>query len=179
MISGMGFPSLLDNYLKNSIDEVNEIGSYDYLIIVLDSEEESIDFRINEVEKFIEKKKLKLNCELKIIVQHRCIETWLLGNRKVFTRQPSDKELSNFIKFYDVSTDDPELCPKYQGHSTTAAFHFKYLKKILEEKHISYSKKLPQGVTEEHYLNELKKRTADNHISSFKEFIDFCESINR
>ena len=61
---------------------------------------------------------------------------------------------------------------------TTAIFHSVYLQETLAERKIQYSKKNPQGVTEEYFLNELIKRNdKTNHIQSFKNFIDFCSKI--
>jgi hypothetical protein len=179
LISGKGFPALLHNHLKNSIEEVSEIGLFDYLIIVLDSEEETISDRINEVNNFISENGLNLPCNFKILVQHRCIETWLLGNRKVIPRQPSDKKLVELINFYDVSKEDPEFLPKYEGYNTHADFHFNYLKAVLNEKNVHYTKKIPREVYEKYYLNELISRSQSGHIHSFKGFIDFCKSIEK
>lgn len=177
LISGMGFPALLHNQLKNSIDEVNEIGHFSHLIIVLDSEEESIEQRINEVENFIIDQNLNLSCNLKIIVQHRCIETWLLGNRKVFPRQPADTTLVNYINHYSVLNYNPEECPKFPGFNTTAAYHFDYLRAMLKERNVSYTKTNPRAVDDATYLKELIKRSNNGHLISFKTFVDFCKSV--
>jgi hypothetical protein len=107
MISGMGYPSLL-NYLKTSADEVNEIGKYDYLVICVDAEEETIAHRVWEIWNFVEKNNVKISCKLKILVQNHCIETWFLGNRHIFTRNPNSKILSEYIKYYNVEHQDPE-----------------------------------------------------------------------
>ena len=37
IFTGDGFPSLLDNHLKNSIEDVNSSGNFDYFVICLDS----------------------------------------------------------------------------------------------------------------------------------------------
>lgn len=180
IISGKGFPALLNNHLKNSIDEVNEIQKFDYLVIALDADEETVDFRRNEVLQFIKKNNLKLqNCKLKIIVQNRTIETWFLGNRKVFKSQPNDIELYNFIKFYNVSIDDPELMGIYKDFNNHAHFHHAYLIKILKERNISYTKKYPRDVIEKHYICELLNRVKvePTQLNSLKYFFDFCEEI--
>ncbi len=179
LISGRGFPALLHNHLKNSIEEVNEIGKFDYLVIVLDSEEETIDFRLNEVRQFIDSENLKLNCNLKIIVQHRCIETWLLGNKRVFVRQPSNKDLVDYIKHYNVYSSDPENCNKFPTFSTTADFHLNYLKCILQERNVSYTKKHPRETAERYYLEQLINRSNNGHIQSFKELVEFCKEIEK
>lgn len=179
LISGMGFPALLHNHLRNSIEEVNDIGKYDYLIIILDSEEESIEFRLNEVNLFIKENNLNLCCNLKIIVQHRCIETWLLGNKRVFSRQPSNKELVSFIRHYNVYYNDPEYCQKLEPFSTTAEFHLKYLKLMLKERNVSYTKKYPKDTAEIFYLKQLLVRINEGHIKSFKDMVDFCDGLEK
>src|ERR1035437_1383711 len=169
--SGNGFPSLLDNHLRNSIDDVNDIGRFDYLVICLDSDGDTVEQRKFEVAKFINDNNLKLNTsELIIIVQNKCIETWFLGNTKAYTRQPQSIELRKFIKFYNVQENDPEEMTKMEDFSTDAQFHEAYLSEMLSEKNIRYTKKNPTIVTEKHYLDELMKRTrTTHHINTFKE----------
>ncbi len=177
LISGLGFPALF-NHLKNSIFDVNKIGKFDYLVLILDSEEETIASRKQEVLEFLQSENLKINCEFEIIVQHHCIESWLLANKKVFTYNPQDPELLHFIDHYDVSQKDPEHCPPYGKYSNHAKFHEAYLKSIMKEKNLSYSKKLPGTTKEYYYLEQLIKRSGeDNHIQSFKALLDFCSII--
>jgi len=79
IFSGEGFPSLLHNHLINSIEDVNSTGKYDYFVICLDSDDESIENRKNQVLDFISDNQLELiNTGLKIIIQNKCIETWFL-----------------------------------------------------------------------------------------------------
>lgn len=180
IISGKGFPALLNNHLKNSIDEVNEIQKFDYLVIALDADEETVGFRKNEVHQFIKENNLELkNSKLKIIVQNRTIETWFLGNRKVFKPQPNDTELSDYIKFYNVSINDPELMGIHRNFNNHAHFHHAYLTKMLKERNINYTKNHPRDVIEEHYVNELKERIKyePTQLNSLQIFFDFCEEI--
>ncbi len=116
LISGGGYPGLLDNHLLNSVLDINDVGNYNYFIIALDSDEVTIDERLEEIDRRITNEKINIgNCEIKIIVQNRCIETWLLGNRNVFQRNPTTRELIEYIKFFNVFTADPELMasPQY------------------------------------------------------------------
>jgi len=94
LISGGGYPSLLDNHLKNSVEDITSSGNYDFFILVLDSDEVTVDERINEVNNRIFNENINLgSCELKIIVQNKCIETWLLGNRKIFPQNPLERRV--------------------------------------------------------------------------------------
>lgn len=182
LFSGEGFPSILNNHLKNSIEDVNESGNFDYLVICLDSDDDTVEERKQKVIDFINEEDIKLNSttELIIIVQNKCFETWFLGNSKIFKSNPSSKYLLECIKHYNVRDNDPELMSKpKQIDSTTSIYHSSYLRELLNERNIQYSKKNPQGVMDEPFLKELIKRNVKtSHIKSFKEFVDFCEKVN-
>lgn len=180
IFSGQGYPSILHNHLRNSVDDVNEFVVFNYLVLCIDSDEETVEQREIEVLEFIKKEEIELNenTELILIIQNRCFETWFLGNRKIFKNNPQSKSLKPFIKFYNVKKDDPELMGKLETHATHAQFHSAFLRELLSEKNIEYTKANPKGVMEEHFLNELIKRSyATNHIQTFKSFIDFCNKI--
>lgn len=181
LFNGNGFPSLLHNHLQNSIDEINDLKSFNYLILILDVDELTVNGRIREVNKFMKDKKLELfDCELVIIPQNRCIETWLLGNRTIYKANPQNSDLSNYIRFYNVKELDPELMGKYPLFETHSQFHAEYATQFLRERNIRYSKNIPNTVTEEHYYNELIKRAEDTgHLKSFYSYISFCNLIKR
>lgn len=181
LFNGNGFPSLLDNHLKNAIDDVNSISKFDYFVICLDSDDDTIDERKNQVFDFIKKNDLKFlnDCKLIIIVQNKCIETWFLGNRNVYSRQPQSEKLLTFNNFFNVRINDPELMEKFGEYDSVSQFHQIYLSEMLLEKNINYSKKNPREVVEEYYLNELINRSQEtNHLTTFKTFINFCSQIN-
>ncbi len=180
IFSGNGYPSLLNNHLRNSIEEINLINKFDYFVICLDADEYTAEERKNEVLEFIKKYKIVLNSNTKliIIVQNRCIETWFLGNSKVCKRNPDSKLLQEFISFYNVSINDPEQMGKLNGYETHTDFHETYLSEMLAERNIQYTKKNPRGVTEPDYVYQLIKRANESdHIQTFKHFLDFCIEI--
>lgn len=180
LISGGGFPHLLYRHLRNSIDDVNSSGNYDYLVLCLDADEQTVSERLEEVNQFIRNENLILeNSKLKIIVQNRCIETWLLGNRVIYPRQAQSTEFVKYSKFYNVAVNDPELMGIYNDFDTYAQFHLHYLKAMLLERNIKYTKNYPRDVIEEYYLNQLIKRTTDEkqQLMSFRNFIEFCEFV--
>ncbi len=127
--------------------------------------------------------KIQLNSKTKfeIIVQNKCLETWFLGNAKVFKKNPVSSKLKEYIDFYNVKENDPELMEKPSSfEESVSIFHSKYLSEILSERSVSYSKNNPYSVREEYYLKELKKRISKtNHLNSFKFFIEFCNEINK
>jgi hypothetical protein len=182
LVSGNGFPHLLHKHLANSIEDVNNDGNYDYFVICLDSDEFSIAERIEEVNTYLSENNIKLekDTKLQIIVQNKCIETWLLGNKKVFKINPTSKILLKCINHYNVSDDNPENMNKEEEYiGSDSDYHFTYLREMLSERNVSYTKERPRGVTEKHYLEELISRIeATDDLKSFKYFIDFCKELN-
>lgn len=180
IFSGNGYPSILDNHLVNSIEEVNSIRNFNYLIMCIDSDEVEVEERQQEVNDFISAHNLSLigTTKFVLIIQNRCIETWCLGNKRIFKRNPHSETLREYIGYYNTKENDPELMGNIGHFETHAQFHEDYLRETLRERSIRYTKKNPQGVIDKHYLNELIKRAySTNHIKSFKTFIDFCFDI--
>ncbi|MGK7924785.1 MAG: hypothetical protein AB4290_05935 [Spirulina sp.] len=175
-----GYPSIKDIALPNAIADINAHGKYNYLIVCLDADEVTVEEREKEIVAVLHDKQLTLNtAKLVVIVQNRCIETWFLGNRKIFTKNPQDSPLLEYIRYYDVSENDPELMGQYQKFSNHAQFHAAYLKELFRAKNIAYSKRNPGDVKKQFYLEELQKRITRNpkHLRTFGKFIDFCDRI--
>jgi hypothetical protein len=181
IVSGNGYPSIL-GYLKESIDEANRIGTFDFFIVIADTDDIDIADRELEIRDYVLKNNIKLNdsTDFVIILQRCCIETWFLGNRKIFKKNTQDTELNDWIKHFNVSIDDPEtmISPtNYNG--AIGNFHKMYLKKMLAERHISYSEIQPNAVTEPPYLDEIIKRFEQTgHIATFGALLDFCKKLN-
>lgn len=180
IFNGNGYPSLLHNHFKNSIEEVNNLGTFDYLVLILDVDESTVDERKSEVITFIQENNLTIeNAELVIIAQNRCIETWFLGNPKIFKKNPDSPVLKKYIEFYNVKTADPELMGIHDDFNTHSQFHFEYCREFLRERNIRYSKINPNSVTDPSYLESLIERNRKtSHIQSFGSFLDFCQSVN-
>ena len=183
IFTGDGFPSLLDNHLRNSIEDVNVVNTFDYFVICLDSDDEEVEIRRQRVIEFMREEHITLNpnTKLVIIVQKKCFETWFLGNKKIFKKNPGSSYLKECISFYNVKENDPELMGKpREFEQTTAIYHSIYLQELLAERNIQYSKKNPHEVGEEYFLKELLKRSKQtNHIQSFNYFIEFCLKIQK
>ncbi len=181
IFSGEGFPSLLDNHLRNCIEDINSIIKYDYFVICLDADEQNIQQCKEDILNFMKNEKIVLNdnVQFEIIVQNKCLETWFLGNPKILKKNPDNQFLKECVSFYNVKNQDPELMAKMPNfEDSTSKFHSSYLQKLLLEKNIKYTKNNPQGVIEEYFLENLIKRNQKTgHISSFKFFIDFCNKI--
>jgi hypothetical protein len=181
LISGNGFPSIFD-YFKDAVYEINTYQNYNKLVLVLDADEMSAEEKTAEVKQFISDEKIVLNskCELHIIAQKYCMETWFLGNRKVYPRNSDNVDFMNHAQHYDVSQNDPELMLKPNTFAgSTSIYHELYLRKMLAAKNINYSKSNPKEIGEKYYLEELNKRINETpHLSSLKNFFSFCESIS-
>jgi hypothetical protein len=211
--SNMGYPNYY-NVVANAIQEINEVPKYDYLVLCIDADnltiaEKQQEAHIEIAKKLADEKKnytyqaLPNNCQFVVIVQQVCIETWFLGNRKFFVRNPQTELLRKYIEYFDVSIHNPEdLANEFVqndegthqifGYSTKAKFHESYLRELFKEqnlvrtsranppqKQLVYKKGEPMEVQERYYLEQLLARIETNpeHLMSFQEFIGFCHKI--
>ncbi len=185
LVSAHGYPSIIHEYIPDAIEKMQETDKYNYLVICIDAEAETVEIKRQEIEDFIVDNDLRLklgNIKPISIIQNRCIETCLLGNKKMFdSRQPLAKPLSDYVKYYDISSKDPELMGNYSEAYNHAKFHFSYLQKIFAARNIRYTKKYPRDAQNESYLDELIKRATSEseHLKSFQKFIDFCNMIKQ
>ena len=150
LYSGMGYPRLLGtdrsspekNILGQTIDTINLYQTIDYLLIFLDGDDDGVSLRHQIVQQKIESYHRPLSCPYVIFVQNKCLETWLLGNRDLFPTTP----LPNFLPFlahYNVSIDDPEQMekdPNFAFASTSALYHERYLRAMMQNLGYRYSK---------------------------------------
>lgn len=180
LISGQGYPNILYEGLKNAVEKILETQKYNYLVICVDADEESVEERIQYIREFISDQEINLGeTKVEIIVQNRCIETWLLGNKRIFnSRQPLNLPLSSYVNYYDVSQNDPEEMGKYDMRNH-ADFHYQYLREVFRAKNTTYSKKNPKDAKEKYYFKELQKRVRDQpeDLKTFQFFLEFCEKI--
>lgn len=181
MVSGEGYPSILQNHLRCAIEEINETDAYNFLVVCLDTEETRPRDRIHEVRRayLAHNRRLTPRCSLKVIVQNHCIETWFLGNRAMYPHEPSDEEFVEYAAFYNVARRDPEFMNAYRGFRTRAGFHYKYLQAMLRERGLTYTKQRPHIAAEESYLQALveRARSPEGHLGSFLEFLEFCAFV--
>lgn len=175
-ISGNGYPSIL-GHLRNSIFDIKKDERPTHFFIIIDADDEDVALRERLIEEEIAKLDLPPDLKVVKIINNRCFETILLGNKKVIPRQPNSPDLSEYIRYFNVVENDPESMGKHQ-ENTHAQFHAKYLKKALLEKRIAYSKANPKDVQTEDYFNALVKRVnTTSHLASFKKFLDALNSI--
>jgi hypothetical protein len=172
--------------LKNAILDVNNNPVFNYLIICLDADEMTIDERINEFNTYIQKYTnegvtLNNHCEYTLIVQNKCIETWFLGNRKMYKKNPSSEPLISYSRYYNVSIDDPELMGNFSNEFSPQDFHHQYLREMIRERtRKSYKKETPMKVIDVFYLDQLHKRISNKnaHLASLINLVDLLVFVN-
>ena len=173
IVSGHGYPSYFE-LIEDAIEDVRQNDIFDRLVIAVDSEEMSFDEKKEEIEDFINAH----NCPILyyIIIQHFCLETWALGNRRIYSRGTKDPSLRNYKNIFDPRTEDPELLPERpQEDWNRSQFAYQYLRYLLREKfrNLSYSKRNPKVLLHHKYVHELKTRLEETgHISSFSTFLN-------
>lgn len=176
IISGGGNPQYFER-IKEIFRDIIELNNVNYVFICVDSEELSFSEKLQEMKDFIANDCPLIDCEIKIIVQNHCIETWLMGNKKINISTTSNKELQKYRDFHNVNILDPEYLVSIDDR-TIAQFTFNYFKLIIRDKGLSYSKNNVKYVGNQSYFNQLKKRFEnDNHISSFGYFLNEISRI--
>lgn len=184
IFSAGGIPSIY-THVKNAVLDINAINAqdgpkYDYLLVCLDTEGESRDYIMQQIEKQLKSEGVSLqNAELVVFEQKVCMETWFLGNQSVFKENPQNSEYLEFIRYYNVGKDNPEAMGNMDENrfATTARFHVRYLKRMLEERNMTYSKNNTDDVQQSAYLQQLIKRYEETeHIASFGSWYEFVKA---
>ena len=171
IVAGGGFPQYYET-IDEAIADVNTYGNIQRLVIGVDSEEFSYQEKHREIEEHIS----SLTClaEIRIVVQHFCLETWALGNEVIVTHPHSDV-LRKYVNFFNVRVRDPEMLPGYSEEELNRAqFAAKYLKYALNDKYreLTYSKSRPTALLHPKYFSRVRQRFQNTgHISSFAHFL--------
>jgi hypothetical protein len=173
IMAGFGQPFYFE-LIRNAIDEVNDVGDVDRLIISIDSEEMSFEEKYEEVLDEISTK--TCSADIRIIIQHFCFETWALGNRRVGPRQPKTRRLLEFKNVFNVLSEDPEGMPGCERLKLNRAqFAEKYLRTMLNDKfrNLTYTKSNREVVEHHNYFSQvISRHQSTGHIDSFSTFID-------
>jgi hypothetical protein len=172
IVGGGGAPSYYD-VIKAGAEDVANNGSFDRLVIAVDSEDMSYGDKKSEIEEFVEN--LNLNIEYRVVVQHFCLETWALGNRSIVSRNTSSECVRKYRGIYDVFENDPELLPGVpEARLNRAQFAYKYLSCLINAKNskLKYKKNRPSFLLNNNYFFKVKNRFDETgHISSFRDFL--------
>lgn len=175
LVAGRGYPS----YLKRIDAAVADLRSPDsrftHFLVCADAEERSREDRHAEIESVI----IDAGCPVPhtVVVADCCMETWLLGNRKLVRRNPQDSKLRAYLEHYDVVAEDPERIPAHPAHGTRAQLCFHYLRAVFRERKLRYSKWDPGPVLTQPYLDALKDRASPlpqgpGHLASFAHLLE-------
>jgi len=172
IFSGNGYPQYF-KMIDCAIEDVNNLGNIDRLVICIDSEEMSYKQKYDEISEHVKSK--KCIAEIKIVIQFFCFETWALGNRKIVPHNPKTEIVKKYKGYFDVSDNDPESLPEYPPENLNRAqFSEKYLRKLLNDNgHFTYNKGNPKYLKHHVFYEEVKKRHLETkHIMSFKFFLE-------
>lgn len=171
IVSGEGFPQLFHR-LAPSLADIQAHGNIDRFVLSVDSEEMDFADKLVEVTQHI----AMHNPAVPVfpIVQHYCFETWALGNRVIGSKRPTDPDLAEFKRAYDVATLDPAVMQSIRPRLNRAQFSELYLRRLLNDQHkgLTYSKSNPSLVCHRKYFDQVRRRLQDTgHIASFHQFI--------
>ncbi|MGD0174711.1 MAG: hypothetical protein ABSC61_09875 [Anaerolineales bacterium] len=177
IVSGMGYPQYFKK-IAAAIQDVNEWPAFDRLVIAVDSEEMTREDKVIEINGIIVKKPCRV--DIKIIIQHFCLEAWALGNIRIVREHSEDEIVRRYKAIYDVRKRDPEQLPGIpEEGNTRAQFALKYLVAAVREHRYNlapYQKRNPRILMHQTYYTQLRSRLeTTGHISSFSSFMDAFE----
>jgi hypothetical protein len=184
-VSGIG---KMRTEIPAAIQAINGNPVFDYLIIVVDADDNNIaknESLIQGIFDDADTPQLPVNCQVKIIVQQVCIETWFIGHTDhyLIAKESPDKGIKSFMAEYDVENDDPEMMPNNPAsiiHSI-GAYHTTFLTKMLKGANRSwrYNKTTAHNLIDIPYIQRLEQRLLDSptHLKSFSDTIVFLKSI--
>lgn len=182
--SGQGVTQLITKVLYETIDTiVYNPGKIDHLVVILDTEQEDEEYRIQQVmDKIAERYNIEeFDFEIKIFVCNHCFETWLLGNAEFYPNTVDRNSLFYpYFSHYNILENDPELMNvPMDDDRTIAKYHFQYLHNMFLYNRIRYRKSKPDFVATNSYFQILKNRAWNtSHISSFRKFVEYIQSQN-
>lgn len=180
LFTGGGIPSIY-KHISNAVEDINNINAggkkIDYLLVCLDTEQEDREYILNKIQATLEADGRVINDFQLLVFEHKiCMESWFLGNRRVFKSNPQDPDYMRYVRFYNVGTENPELMGNgdEERFTTKAQFHHQYLRLMLRERNMHYAKSNPQTVCSEAYLNELIARYQEaDDLKTFGSWYEF------
>lgn len=175
VLAGKGQPGIM-NIVEQAVLDANSIEKIDRLVIAMDSENLGQHERYLEVRNRVDR--IGCNKEVRYIIQHFCLETWLLAHDGIHRRRPSTEDAVAYRKYFDLRKNDPELLPGYpENNWLRAQFAYQYLRAAMADvnystsRRITYSKFNPGGVIQEPYFRNITRRMNSKvHIQSFNQF---------
>jgi hypothetical protein len=191
-VTGIGkmareIPATILNILANPV--------FDYLVIVVDADDTNTSNSQTLIQNIITDPttpRLPPNCQIKIIVQQVCIETWFIGHTDHFrsAQTCNDRGIQSFMSEYDSENNDPELMPNAHPPTTPptsiqihsiGAYHKTYLKKMLKgaNRRWKYVETTADTLIDIPYLQRLEQRLTETptHLQTFSDMVSFLKSL--
>lgn len=177
IVSGYGYPNILRE-IKNATLNINTMNDVDFFVVVVDADEDTVEARETIIQELIDSVGISERTTVEIIVQNRCFETFLLGNKKCIPRNTSNKKLQEYLAYYDVLGNDPEEMGNYSADLTHSQFHLKYAITALRERRVRYTKTSCTSVINEAFFEALEQRiSTTTHLSSFRKLHQLLEKF--
>jgi hypothetical protein len=185
---GGGVGKMVHRGIKDAVQDIANHPVYDWFVIIVDTNNQDVADRLALIENVFAEPhfpNLPTGCQIKIIVQNRCFETWLCGHTEAYTlaQNSANKNIQRFINFYDSKLNDPELMDKDSdvrfAHLTIAKYHAIYLQHVLLPK--KYNKGTASTLIDVNYLENLQERLVQTptHLVSFNAMISFFQTLKR
>ena len=176
IINGGGYPNYFKKIKDAFLDAIDYV-NISHIFICIDAEDSSYDEKKAEITDYIKNECPLTTCFIKIIIQNSCIESWLMGNKRINIDNAQDVELTQYRNYFNVNIRDPELLTPIDER-TIGQFSKRYLQLMLNEKGLIYSINSVQSVNNQTYFEQLVKRYQENnHIISFGIFFEEIKKI--
>ncbi len=190
IFSGGGAGNMIHNAIGNAIEEIAFNPVFDYFVVVIDAEDDSVATRKRRVEDAISRATVELpvNCQVQILVQKVCFETWLCGHLKVIQKAKiaPKPHIKMFVDDYDMEHNDPEDMPanpmgRLNMNFSIGKYHAIYCRHILQPSYplIQYTKGHADRIADSTYLDHLIQRllATQTHLKSLEELILFMSTL--
>lgn len=185
IFAGFGYPNVVKSKLLEAVKQVCYLNTQtnikiDKLVIVVDVDRFRTINRLNQsVTDHLRPYSDKLqeaHIDVHLVIQNRCIESWFLGNRKIFPVTYSDY-FAQFANYYNVSLLNPEDMTS-PDKSSDSQYASKYLSEMLRQNNKKYNKNYIDDIITEEYVKEVYNRYKDGDLKSFRTFLDLVENMN-
>jgi hypothetical protein len=174
--------------IQAAIMDIRRNPVFDYLVVVVDADDNNITAStlwIQDILSDSDTLPLPVHCQLKIIVQQVCIETWFIGHSDYFLLAKScgDKGIRQSMSEYDALNQDPALMPNQRASTvhSIGAYHADFLRKMLNgaNRNWRYSKTTAHLLIDIPYLQRLEQRLVETptHLQSFSDMILFLKGL--
>jgi len=179
IIAGNGNPQ----YKKRIAELIADFQTYpaiDHFFICVDAESKAYAEAVKEIEDEVAKHVLPPQLKTHIIVQNGCIETWFLGHTVMMRQARGVSGMSKYVKFFDVSENDPEDMGAHPDDRNRAHTHQEYLKEMFlsQTPRLRYRKKSPGPILEKPYLDALRERcSTTTHLPSLRKLFTTWDAL--